>query len=50
VVQAEALMSINNNGNRRIQVAAWLAAGLVCAIPFAVCAQERPSRRRSLER
>jgi VWFA-related protein len=36
-------MSTNSSWNRRIQVAAWLAAGLVCAIPLAVCAQEQPA-------
>src|SRR6267378_2837918 len=36
-------MSTNNNGKRRIQAAAWLAVGLGCAIPMAVCAQEQPA-------
>ena len=36
-------MSTNWSWDRRIQVAAWLAAGLVCAIPLAVCAQEQPA-------
>src|SRR5258708_3604811 len=36
-------MSTNSSWNRRIQVAAWLAVGLVCAIPLAVRAQEQPA-------
>src|SRR6266851_3671870 len=36
-------MSTNSSWNRRIQVAAWFAVGLVCAIPLAVRAQEQPA-------
>src|SRR6267142_1817430 len=36
-------MSTNSSWNRRIQIGAWLAAGLVCAIPLAVRAQEQPA-------
>src|SRR6266403_1026347 len=36
-------MSTKNNGKLRIQMAAWLAAGLACAIPLAVRAQEQPA-------
>src|SRR5882672_7902751 len=36
-------MSTKNNGKLRIQVAAWFAAGLACAIPSALRAQEQPA-------
>ena len=36
-------MSTNSSWNRRIQIGAWLAAGLACAIPLAVRAQEQPA-------
>ncbi len=36
-------MSTNSSWNRRIHVAAWLAAGLACAMPLAVRAQEQPA-------
>jgi len=34
-------MNTDRSWNRRIQVAAWLAAGLVCAMPMRVRAQEQ---------
>jgi len=36
-------MSTKNNGKLRIQMAAWLAAGLACAMPIVVRAQEQPA-------
>jgi len=36
-------MSMKNSRKLRIRVAAWLAAGLVCAMPIAVRAQEQPA-------
>ncbi len=36
-------MSTNSSWNRRIPMAAWLAASLVCAMPIAVRAQEQPA-------
>src|SRR6266850_208853 len=36
-------MSTKNNGKLRIQMAAWLAVGLACAIPSALRAQEQPA-------
>jgi VWFA-related protein len=43
VVRTEVLMSTDRSWNRRIQVAACLAAGLVCAMPMKVRAQEQPA-------
>jgi len=36
-------MITNSSWNRRIHVAAWLATGLVCAMPIVVRAQEQPA-------